>query len=168
MTSQRVRRVGVPLAVALGVLVLVLGVVRLVDPPGGGPGGSVSGVPGSGGDGQPGSVGSAEPQPPAPTADGSADPDAPMSRFTSVTRGQDDRSLAVRFWGGVDTCYLYAVYADETGAKVSLTLREKATFDGPCIELAQQYDRTVRLEEDLGVREVVDAVTGEVLLAPSP
>jgi len=91
-----------------------------------------------------------------------------MSRFSSVTRGPDGRSLEVRFWGGVDTCYRYTVDADETGREVSLTLREKTTFDGACIDLAQQYDRTVRLEEDLGIREVVDAVTGEILLAPSP
>ena len=157
MTTQLVRRVGVPLAVALAVLAVVLGVSRLAGPAGEGRG-----------DGQSGSSGGPRPASSTPTAAGTADPDAPMSRFSSVSPGPDGRSLEVRFWGGVDTCYRYRVDADETGEEVALTLREKTTFDGACIDLAKEYARTVPLTEDLGVRKVVDAVTGEVLLAPSP
>ena len=48
MTTSALRRYVLPLAVAVGVLALVLAVVRLVDPPGEGVGGS--GGPGSGGE----------------------------------------------------------------------------------------------------------------------
>ena len=74
----------------------------------------------------------------------------------------------MQFWGGVEDCYRYTVRAKETRETVTLTLDEKTTFDGACIDLAQEYDRTVRLEQALGVRAVVGATTGEVLLAPSP
>lgn len=164
MTSRALRRAGVPLAVAFVVLALVLGVIWLVDPPGSTSGGSVIGSPGSGGDGAPGSSGSAEPLPVSP----SRGPDEPMSRFSAVTPSADNRSLQVQFWGGVDDCYRYRVRADESDGTVSLSLSEERTSDGPCIELAQQYDRTVHLDEALGIRDVVDATTGETLLAPSP
>lgn len=148
MTSQALRRVGVPVAVAVVVLAVVLGVFRLADPPGSAPGGSVVGSPGAGGGA------------PAPG------PDEPMSRFTSVAGGADGRSLEVQFWGGVEDCYRYTVGAEQTHKLVTLSLTEKTTFDGACIDLAQQYDRTVRLDGALGTRAVVDATTGEVLLAP--
>ena len=155
MTSQTLRRVGVPLAVALAVLGLVLGVGRLVDPPGeGGVGGSI-GSPGHG-------------PTTGPTDDPTADPAAPMSRFTSVTVGAGGDAVDVRFWGGVEDCYRYTILARETDKTVTLRLREESTFDGACIDLAQEYERTVSLDAPLGVRTVLDAVTGESLLAPSP
>ena len=43
-------------------------------------------------------------------------------------------SLAVQFWGGVEDCYRYTVRAKETRETVTLTLDEKTTFDGACIE----------------------------------
>jgi hypothetical protein len=166
MTSQAIRRAGIPVAVALVVLAVVLGVAYLADRPGEDSGGPVVGAPGSGG-GQPGSTGSA-----LPPDTGAADPDPgqsqQMTRFTSATAGEDGRSLDVRFWGGVKDCYRYTVRVQESADRVSLRLDEQVTFDGPCIELAQEYDRTVRLQEPLGPRTVVDAETGEALLAPSP
>ena len=166
MTSESLRRVGVPVAVAVAVLALVLGVIRIVDQ--GKPDGrSVIGSPGSGG-GEPGSSGSVAPPSLAPGDEPTVDPDAPMSRFTSVTAGSDSTSVDVMFWGGVEDCYHYTVVARETGKAVTLSLREATTSDGPCIDLAQEYERSVRLDEPLGVRVVLDAVTGESLLAPSP
>jgi len=167
MTSESLRRVGVPLAIALGVLALVLGVMRLVDPPGDGVGGSVVGSPGSGG-GEPGSSGNAAPPSADPGDQPTTDPDAPLSRFTSVTTDADGTSLDVAFWGGVEDCYRYSVVARETDATVTLSLREKTTFEGACIDLAQEYQRSVGLEQPLGTRAVLDDVTGESLLAPSP
>jgi hypothetical protein len=73
----------------------------------------------------------------------------------------------VRFWGGVETCYAYSVRAEEGDRAVRLTLVERSRSDGPCIELAQQYDRTVHLREPLGDRRVVDAETGETLIGPT-
>lgn len=118
-------------------------------------------APGGGG---PGSTGSAAP-PSAPSTE--PGPDEPMSRFTSVRRGADDSSLEVRFWGGVEDCYEYAVRAAESADTVALSLSERTTFDGACIDMAQEYDRTVRLDEPLGGRRVVDADTGETLLGPT-
>lgn len=175
--SGPLRLVVAPVAVALVVVALVLGVMRLADPPGEGVGGSDvgSGVGsgggsggGAGGSGAPGFPGTGSPEPPAtgPTSP-PADPDAPMSRFTAVSRAPEDRALSVSFWGGVKDCYRYTVRTEERADVVTLTLREKRVFDGPCIELAQQYDRTVPLDQPLGTRRVVDAGTGETLLGPS-
>ena len=170
MTSETLRRFGLPLVVALGVLALLLGVIRLVDPPGEGAGGSVVGSPGSGGDsgGEPGSSGSAKAPSMRPGDEPTTDPDAPMSRFTSVIAGADGNSVDVMFWGGVEDCYRYRVVARETEASVTLVRREETTFQGACIDLAQEYARSVELDEPLGTRTVLDEVTGESLLAPSP
>ena len=116
------------------------------------------------GGGVPGSTGSAAP-PSAPSTE--PGPDKPMSRFTSVRRGADDSALQVRFWGGVEDCYEYAVRAEESADTVALSLSERTMFDGACIDMAQEYDRTVRLDEPLGGRRVVDADTGETLLGPT-
>lgn len=165
MTVSGLRRAAVPLGVALLVGAVLLGIYRLVDPTGVGPGGTVVGAPGSAGGGATGSTGTGTP----PSGDDTpADPDQPMSRFSSVRPGPDDSSLLVRFWGGVDTCYRYTVQTEETAASVSLGVEEEVTFQGACIDLAQEYDRTVRLTEALAGRDVLDATTGEVLFAPSP
>lgn len=117
------------------------------------------------GGGVPGSTGTAVP-PATPSTAPSTEPgpDDPMSRFISVTRGADGRSLDVTFWGGVEDCYAYTVRAEESADVVALSLSERSTFEGACIDMAQEYDRTVRLEQPLGVRRVVDAATGDVLL----
>lgn len=160
------RFVVAPVAVALLVLAVVLGVMRLADPPGEGVGGSDAGTGVGAGGGSPGNPGSTE-VPPTSEPPSQPAPDAPMSQFTSVTRDPDDLSVSVRFWGGVEDCYRYTVDAAEDADVVTLTLREKRTTDGPCIELAQEYDRTVQLEKPLGLRRVVDAKTGETLLGPT-
>jgi hypothetical protein len=157
------RLVVAPVLVALVVLAVVLGVMALADPSGEGPAGT---VPGAGG-GAPGATGSADPAAPSTEPGGGADPDAPMSPFSSVSRARDGRALDVRFWGGVEDCYRYTVLAEETARTVTLSRSEERTVDGACIELAQEYERTVPLEQPLGTRRVVDAVTGETLLGPT-
>ena len=122
-------------------------------------------VSGSAGGGTSGSVGSgtmtAKPLPDAslPAPNG--------SRFTAVTRSTDDRSLSVTFFGGVDTCYDYTVDAVETGATVTLSLVEHPKGQDVCVDLAQERTLTVALREPLGVRRVVDAVSGESVLGPT-
>jgi hypothetical protein len=173
MTSPAVRRVAVPLAVALVVLAVIFTVLRLADPAGEAPGGAGAGG-GLAGSEAPGTTGTAPvtpsvvpPEPgPEPSGDGPAQ-DQRMSRFVRVAPGSEATLLEVRFWGGVETCYEYEVRADETGRTVRLTLVEKRTAKGPCIELAQQYDRTVHLQRPLDDRRVVDAQTGETVLAPT-
>lgn len=166
--SPTLRR-AVPLLVAVGVLLVVLavmGIVRLADPPGEGVGGaspgggSVSVAPDTG-DGTTGSPGSASP-PPAPSVE--PGPDDPMTRFTDVQVSPDRTRLDVTFWGGVDTCYRYTVRADEDASTVALSLAEDRRSDGPCIDLAQEHRRSVQLDAALGDRVVRDAATGEVVL----
>lgn len=167
--SPALRR-AVPFLVAVGVLLVVLavmGVARLADPPGEGEAGA---SPGRGG-GSPGSSGSAgSPLPADPSTDPGAGTqpaqDEPQTRFTSVGVGADEATLDVSFWGGVDTCYRYEVRVDEGPDAVALSLAETHRSDGPCIDLAQEYRRTVTLDEPLGDRPVRDADTGEVVLDP--
>ena len=155
----------------LAIVLAVLGIARLVDPPGEGEGGS-SGSAGSSGSGssalsgsddRAGQCGMTPPSTPSGlrTEPG---PDDPMTRFTDVRAGADGRSVDVTFYGGVDTCYGYAIRADETAKQVALSLSEQRRSDGPCIDLAQEYQRSVPLDAPLDGRRVVDAATGDVLL----
>lgn len=176
MTSDSMRRIGVPLAVAVLVLAVVAGIGWAARD--GGSGGTSGTTPGSAGsapagDGSSGSSGAVSSPLPADPSAGSPvapapDPPGPMSQFSAVRAGPDGRSIDLTFWGGVEDCNDYSVRAQETPESVTLLLVQKSTSTGPCIELAQQYDRTVRLDEPLGSRSVVDAKTDEVLLAPSP
>ena len=74
----------------------------------------------------------------------------------------------MRFYGGVPECYSYAVKAAETGKQVLLSVVETRTAgDRPCIDLAMEITKTVKLDAPLGLRQVVDAGTGAVVLGPS-
>ena len=170
--SPTLRR-AVPFLVAAGVLLVVLavmGVARLADPPGEGEAGTSPGGGGgsSGSSGSPGSAGSPLPADPSTDPGAGTQPaqDDLQTRFTSVGVGADEATLDVSFWGGVDTCYRYEVRVDEGPDAVALSLAETHRSDGPCIDLAQEYHRTVALDEPLGERRVRDADTGEVVLDP--
>ena len=185
--SPSTRRL-VPGLVAAVVLVVVLGILAVAvrggdtDPVGAGPTGASGSSGSSGSDDRAGQGGMAPPSGGEPGGDpasgtgsdagsgAGSDPgsgaDDPMTRFTAVSAGADGRSVEVRFYGGVDTCYSYAVRADETGQQVALSLSEQRRGDGPCIDLAQEYERSVPLDGPLGDRRVVDAATGDVLLEP--
>ena len=115
---------------------------------------------GATGGGVPGSSGSADPgEPVAPDVE----PTAATSRFDSVSPVDDGAGLLVTFYGGVDTCYTYLVAAEESAKEVALRLVEDRTSGEVCIDVAQQYERTVELERPLGDRRVVDAETGTAL-----
>ena len=134
-------------------LVQLAVVPRLLAASDGGAAGGTSGRPGS-----------AVP-PAAPST--APSPEAPSSRFTSVLRGDDGRSIDVTFWGGVPECYDYDVRAVENDRAVSISVVERRSAgDKPCIDLAVEVRRTVRLEAPLGHRPVLDAETGEALLGP--
>jgi hypothetical protein len=177
MTSSALRRAGIPIAVALVVLAVILTVVRLTDssdgtPAGAGAGGGVgdggvSGSPAPASSGTAGASPSVVPPEPGPEPRAGPNPDERMSRFVSVEPGSAGTTLDVRFWGGVDTCYEYTVRAVESERAVRLRLVERARSKGPCIELAQQYLITVHLKEPLGARRVADDATGETLLSPT-
>jgi hypothetical protein len=70
------------------------------------------------------------------------------------------QSLAIRFWNGVEPCYVLGrVDVTETADKVTITLW---TGLGPgaegmaCIQMAAYYEVVVRLQAPLGTRTVVD------------
>jgi len=160
-----------PALVAAVVLVVVLAMIGLagrdndVDTGSAGAGGGSSDDRSGQGGMAPPSAGSSVPGT-SPGSDANAAAEDPMSRFTDVRAGEGDRSVEVTFYGGVDTCYGYVVRADETAQQVALSLAEERKGDGPCIDLAQEYERSVPLDGPLGDRRVVDAATGDVLLEP--
>ena len=120
-----------------------------------GSGSTGSGSDGSGGAGA--SPGTAQPQPVEPVAP-KVEPTPATSRFESVRPADGGASLTVTFYGGVEDCYTYDVLVEETSRSVSLRLAERRTGD-VCIDLAQHYERTVRLSRPLGSRAVLDAQT---------
>ena len=70
------------------------------------------------------------------------------------------QSVAVRFWNGVEPCYVLGrVDVTETAEKVTITLW---TGSGPgaagmaCIQMAAYYEVIVQLQAPLGTRAVVD------------
>lgn len=142
--------------------------VVAVDPaylgaPGGGT--AVPAEPGGGAGDEAGSPG--RPGPVRPPDGGSA-PGQPGTRYETVVLDRTGRSLTARFYGGVEDCYDYRLTAEESPRRVVLHLRETSTTDGVCIELAQEYERTVQLRNPLGDRVVVDAETGHQVLLRRP
>ena len=77
------------------------------------------------------------------------EPSASTSRFDSVAPVDGGAALRVSFYGGVDSCYSYDVVATESADQVTLRLVEKRRGE-VCIDLAQQYERTVQLAKPLG------------------
>ncbi len=72
----------------------------------------------------------------------------------------DERTLAVRFWSGVEPCYvLDRVEVEESDETVTITLYEgsdPAEPDAVCIEIALWKEVLVELDAPLDGREVVD------------
>jgi hypothetical protein len=116
-----------------------------------------SGASGSGGSGVPGSPGTADPGAPVAPVAPAVEP-SPATRFETVAPANGGAALRVTFYGGVDSCYTSDVVARESADEVTLRLVEKRTAD-ICIDMAQQYERVVKLATPLGDRHVVDAVT---------
>ncbi|MEO7980706.1 MAG: hypothetical protein ABI807_07440 [Sporichthyaceae bacterium] len=137
--------------------------VQRADATSGGSSGGSSGSTGSGGVAVPPVTPSAVPP---STGPGEPVPD-PQSQFTSVTRGADDRTLDVTFWGGVAGCYSYGIRTVQDDRRVRLWLMPTTPQPGKvCIDLAQERHRTVTLDAPLGLRTVEDGATGTVLLGP--
>ncbi|MER5399722.1 hypothetical protein [Streptomyces sp. NPDC002599] len=88
----------------------------------------------------------------------SADPTQPSSPAATRDVGvqgytADGRDLTVSFTGGV--CADYSVSASESPGKVTVTVTERPWKNKVCIMIAKIYEKTVRLDEPLGGREVV-------------
>ncbi|MEV6196984.1 hypothetical protein AB0M19_31825 [Streptomyces sp. NPDC051920] len=94
---------------------------------------------------------SAEPTVPAP----SGEPSSPAATRDVGVQGYtaEGRDLTINFTGGV--CADYTVTASESPGKVTVTVTEKPWKNKVCIMIAKIYEKTVRLDEPLGGREVV-------------
>ncbi|MFG2158473.1 hypothetical protein [Streptomyces olivaceus] len=94
------------------------------------------------------------PASPSPSDEPSSDPSKPRNvEVSGYTAG--DGELTVHFTGGV--CADYDAKAQERDGEVAVTVTETPHPDKVCILIAKEYERTVRLDEPLGGREVVGA-----------
>ena len=80
--------------------------------------------------------------------------------FDKVVVGDDDRTLTIFFWSGVEPCYvLDHVDVDEGPGAITATLFEghdANAGDVACIEIALLKKVVVQLDEPVGDRRIVD------------
>ncbi|WP_159766904.1 hypothetical protein [Streptomyces sp. HM190] len=89
-----------------------------------------------------------------PNVPGDRPPADPASRNVPVQGYTvDGRELTVSFWGGV--CSTYEATATEESGEVTVTVTGTSQPGRVCVMIAKAMERTVRLDEPLGVREVV-------------
>jgi hypothetical protein len=68
-------------------------------------------------------------------------------------------TLRVRFWGGL--CSTYSASATESGDEVTVRVTGRPKQPGRvCPMIAKQFTKTVRLDQPLGDRRVIDARDG--------
>lgn len=77
-----------------------------------------------------------------------------------VDVADDDRTITVHFWSGIEPCYVLdhvdVAYADDT---ITITLYEghdPQAEDVACIEIAMAKSVTIQLDEPIGARALVD------------
>ncbi|MBL1096960.1 hypothetical protein [Streptomyces coffeae] len=74
----------------------------------------------------------------------------------------DDKTLTLRFWGGV--CNTYSVSAKETSKQVTVEIKSKPKHPGrACILIAKEMTEKVKLDKPLDDRTVVDKSTGKTV-----
>ena len=97
----------------------------------------------------------AQPVEPRPGMDGVA----PIP-FDKVVVGDDDRTLTVYFWSGVEPCYvLDHVDVEENAGAITITLFQGSdpnVTNVACIDIALLKKVTVQLDEPVGARRIVD------------
>ncbi|MGW0612271.1 hypothetical protein [Streptomyces sp. NPDC002788] len=103
----------------------------------------------------------ASPAPSEPSDEPTSEP-GPRSVKVDGYRAEGSE-LTVTFTGGV--CADYDVQADERGEEVTVTVTSTPWPDKVCVMIAKQFQETVRLDEPLGDRAVVDADGKAVPLA---
>ncbi|HEX2026763.1 MAG TPA: hypothetical protein VHF25_02055 [Nitriliruptorales bacterium] len=91
--------------------------------------------------------------------------DVAARQFDSATVGDDDRTVTVLYWSGVEPCaVLDRVEVEESDTQVAITLFEghdPAAGDVACIEIAVQKGVVVQLPSLLAGRSIVDGATGK-------
>lgn len=76
------------------------------------------------------------------------------------------KELTVRFYGGV--CSTYTATADPSSSKVTVRVTGKQKPNVKCVLMAKEMQRTITLDEPLGDRAVVDAVSGKPVPKDAP
>ncbi len=80
--------------------------------------------------------------------------------FDKVVVGDDDRTLTIFFWSGVEPCYvLDRVDVDASRDAITVTLfqgHDASAGDVACIEIALLKEVVVQLDEPVGDRRIVD------------
>jgi hypothetical protein len=80
--------------------------------------------------------------------------------FDHVDVGDDDRTLTVFFWSGVEPCYvLDHVDVEEGPGSITITLfqgSDPQVTNVACIDIALLKKVTIQLEETVGARRIVD------------
>jgi hypothetical protein len=105
---------------------------------------------------------------PPPVADDEPEPEQREPReglvdvrphaWEDAALGEDDRTVTLTFWSGVEECYgLDRADVEEGPDEVVITLYTgRVPGDHVCIEIAVQATTTVTLDEPLGDRTLVD------------
>jgi len=80
--------------------------------------------------------------------------------FDDVVVGDDDRTLTVFFWSGVEPCYVLdrvdVAYGPDTITVTLFEGHDELAGDVACIEIALLKKVVVRLEQPVGDRRIVD------------
>jgi hypothetical protein len=113
-----------------------------------------------GGGGNPGPIPSPKPQIVEPTPGMT---DVRPTPFDMATIGEDDRTLAITFWSGVEPCsVLDHVEVVEGPRAVTVTLfqgSDPSAGQVACIDIAALKQVTVTLDQPLAGRDIVDGAT---------
>ncbi|MEU8823730.1 hypothetical protein [Streptomyces sp. NPDC048636] len=79
-----------------------------------------------------------------------------------ISYSADDKSLTLRFWGGV--CSTYSVSAEETSKQVTVEIKSKPKHPGrACVLIAKEMTEKVKLDKPLDGRKVVDKSTDKAV-----
>ncbi|MFG2499330.1 hypothetical protein ACGFSB_14120 [Streptomyces sp. NPDC048441] len=99
------------------------------------------------------------PSKPSPTPTPTEKPGtSPSPKVHVESYAADGKSLTLHFWGGV--CSDYAASADESKDSVRVKVTETHKKGEVCIMIAKEFTETVKLDQPLGDRKVVDATGG--------
>ena len=83
--------------------------------------------------------------------------------FDTATIGDDDRTLTITFWSGVEPCYVLdrvdLAYGADTVTVTLFQGSDTSAVDVACIDIALLKQVTVRLDQPLAGRTLVDGAT---------
>ncbi|WP_432036763.1 hypothetical protein [Streptomyces cucumeris] len=93
---------------------------------------------------------------------GESDPSGSKKINHVISYTADDKTLTLRFWGGV--CNTYSVSAEETSKQVTVEIKSKPKHPGRnCVLIAKEMTEKVSLDKPLDGRKVVDKSTDKTV-----